>query len=85
MANIMGASQISAQQQLGQLVGGAPQQQMLVEAQRREARSGFLAGIGNAMTEAKLQKSQGVLDSRLEQIIQALIEAIGGTRQSLAE
>ena len=84
MANIMGASQISAQQQLGQLLGGAPEQQLKAETQRWQARSGFLSGIGNVMTEAKLQKSQGVLDARLEEIIQSLLDAIRGTQQSLA-
>jgi len=84
MGNIMGASQISAQQQLGQLVGGAPQQQLLAETQRREARRGFLGGISGIMTESKLQKQQGVLDGRLEQIIQSLLDAISGTKASLA-
>lgn len=84
MGNIMGASQIAATQQLSGLLSGAPRQQMLAEVQRREAQSGFLSMIGNTITESKLQKQQGVLDSRLEQIIQALLDAISGTQQSLA-
>lgn len=80
LGNIMGASQIAGRQQLGQLLGGAPQQQLIAETQRREARSGFLSGIGNVITESRLQKQQGVLDSRLEQIIQALLDAIKGSQ-----
>ena len=83
LGNIMGASQISAQQQLGQLVGGAPEQQFLAETQRRQARKGFLGGISQIITEAGLQEKEGILDADTRQVIQALMDAIKGTQGSL--
>lgn len=83
LGNIMGASHISAQQQLGQLVGGAPEQQYLAEAQRRQARKGFLSGISNVITKSKMLEEQGLLDDQTREVIQALLDAIKGMKEPL--
>jgi len=83
LANIMGQSQINAQQQLGQLVGAAPQQQYLAEVQRRQARKEFLGGIGQIITEARMQESEGLMDAETKQAIQMLMDFVKSLRGSL--
>jgi len=83
LGNIMGASQISAQQQLGQLVGGAPEQQLIAETQRRQARKEFLGGIGQIITEARLQEQEGMLDADTREAIKTLLDFVKGLQGSL--
>lgn len=73
-----GQLQLSAQQQLGQLTGRAPEQQFLAEAQRIQQRKEFLGGFAGLLTKARRQESAGLLDPRFQQVIDALTEALGG-------
>jgi hypothetical protein len=76
MAGIMGASQIAAQQQLGQLAAGAPAQQFQIEQQRRQQKREFLTGIGQVMAEYRLQDSQGQADAQTRELVQTLLDVI---------
>jgi len=78
-----GQLQQSAQQQLGQLTGRAPEQQLIAETQRREARKSFLGGISSIISEARQQESEGVLDADTREAIQTLLDFVKGLRGSL--
>jgi len=70
-----GNLQLSAQQQLGELVGGAPGQQFLAEQQRKQDRKDFLGGFAGLLSKARGQKETGTIDPRLEQLLDALSNA----------
>jgi len=73
----------SAQQQLGQLTGRAPEQQFLAETQRRQSRKNFLGGISGIISEARAQEQEGLLDADTRQAIQALMDFVKGLRSDL--
>lgn len=73
----------TAQQQLGQLVGRAPEQQFLAEAQRRQSRKNFLGGIAGIISEARSQEQEGLLDADTRQAIQVLMDFVKGLQGDL--
>ena len=69
LGNIMGASQISAQQQLGQLLGRAPEQQLIAETQQRASRKKFLGFLGGIIKQGALAEDQGLLSAEESETI----------------
>jgi hypothetical protein len=78
-----GRLQSSAQGQLAQLTGRAPEQQFLAEAQRRQARKSFLGGISGIISEAQAQEQEGILDADTREAIQVLLDFVKGLQGSL--
>ena len=78
-----GQLQLGAQQQLAGLVGGAPEQQFLAEAQRRQARKNFLGGISGIISEARAQEQEGLLDADTREAVQTLLDYVKGLRGEL--
>ncbi len=78
-----GQLQLGAQQQLAGLVGGAPEQQFLAEAQRRQSRKNFLGGIAGIISEARAQEQEGLLDADTREAIQTLLDFVKGLRGEL--
>jgi len=78
-----GQLQLGAQQQLAGLVGGAPEQQFLAEAQRRQSRKNFLGGISGIISEARAQEQEGLLDADTREAVQTLLDYVKGLRGKL--
>jgi len=71
MANIMGQSQIAAQQQLGGIYGAGVQAQGLLELQERQNRNEFISSFGDAYSANKLEpKLQSSLNKSNEMLAQ---------------
>ena len=83
LGNIMGASQISAQQQLGQLVGGAPEQQLIAETRKRASKKAFLGYVGGIFSEAGLLKDAGLLSAETEETLAAYRKLISSFTEAM--
>lgn len=74
MANIMGQSQIAAQQQLGGIYGAGMQAQGLLELQERQNRNEFISSFGDAYSANKLEPElQSYLNESKEMLNQLSI------------
>jgi len=80
-----GQLQLGAQQQLAGLVGRAPEQQFLAEAQRRQSRKNFLGGIAGIISEARAQEQEGILDADTREAMQTLMDFVKGLRGDLLQ
>ena len=76
MGNIMGASQIAAQQQLGGLYQAGLQTQRQIEMEEMAARGQAVSNLTNLFARVQQRKQQGAYDARQEALYNRLLTII---------